>query len=297
MTDLYTKHSFKLVAIIIFVIWLAFFFSVVWVASDLKFAIPPSMELETLNNFGSSFNILTSLFTGLAFAGVIISIRLQSVELKTAITAFEGQKNALQNQELDNKFFQMLGFFIEVKKNIKTKIDGNEYSGNDVFEPLVKKLLDAVNKSFSEDSKQDIQAIFKKEFVNFNNDYEIVKYYFLNLYQILNYIKQQSTNDYSVKLYTNMLRAQLSKKELVLLAYNSIGVQKFTSNNYQNLVEEYAFFEHLKLDDFIKNNEDKQKIIVTILNNYDDKVFGDNQEFIQNKLEHYNQYYGRAKNQ
>lgn len=269
MTGFFTKNSFKVAAIIIFVIWLAFFMGVIWVASDLQFAIPPSMELKSLNNFGSSFNILTSLFTGLAFAGVIISIRLQSAELKTAISAFDGQKNALQNQELDNKFFQMLHFFTEVKRNVKCCINGTTYNGNEVFEPLIKKLLVSISIQNGQSEKEVILKIFKESFDEFNNEYEAVKYYFLNLYQILNYIKRQPIDDANnnlVKLYTNMLRAQLSKNELILLAYNSIGVQAFTNDNYQKLVEEYAFFEHLRLDDFLNDNADKLKTIVTILN-------------------------------
>lgn len=280
MTDFFKKHIFILATIIILLIWLAFFFSVIWVANDLKFEIPPSMELQSLNNFGSSFNVLTSLFTALAFAGVIISIHLQSTELKTAISAFKGQESALHNQELDNKFFQMLHFFTEVKKSIKTKVGGTDYSGNDVFEPLIRKLLDALAEGYKND-RTDINELFRKEFVEFNNEYEMVKYYFLNLYQILNYIKKQSINVDSAKLYTNMLRAQLSKNELILLAYNAIGVQAFTTDNYQKLVEEYAFYEHLTIDDFMNDNGDKQNIIATILNNYQDKAFGNNTELVQ----------------
>lgn len=295
MKKFFIRNIFTVSAIIIFFLWLIFFFSVIWVANDLKFGIPPSMELQVLNNFGGSFNVLTSLFTGLAFAGLIISIHLQSSELKTAISAFEGQQSALQNQELDNKFFQMLHFFAEVKRNVKCCIGDTTYSGNEVFEPLLKKLLDSINIEYEESEKEDILKKFKEEFTDFNNEYEAVKYYFLNLYQILNYIKRQPMNKGNnnlVKLYTNMLRAQLSKNELILLAYNSIGVQAFTNDNYQKLVEEYAFFEHLRFDDFLHNNPDKQKIITTILNIYADNVFGKNHDFIQKKQECYDQYYG-----
>jgi len=280
-----------LAIIVIILIWIAFFFSVIWVSNDLKFEFPPSMGLQSLNNFGGSFNVLISLFTALAFAGVIISIHVQNAELKAAVSAFEGQKKALQNQEFDNKFFQMLDFFTRVKGNIKTNIDGGLYSGNDVFEPLVRKLLDSVSEEFNQDYSRDIHELFKEKFIDFNDEYEAVKYYFLNLYQILNYIKNKSSDVGLVKLYTNMLRAQLSKNELVLLAYNSIGVQAFTSGNYQNLVEEYAFFEHLKLKDFLDNNSGSMKIIVTILKKYKEGAFGDNEEFVRELNEscsHYN---------
>lgn len=291
MTKFFKKHIFILATIIIILIWLAFFFGVIWVANDLKLEIPPSMELQSLNNFGSSFNALTSLFTALSFAGVIISIHLQSDDLKEAISAFKGQESSLKNQEFDNKFFQMLDFFTRLKENIKTKIDGESYSGNDAFKPLVKKLLDSVDTKLQEDNPQNINDLFKKEFVDFNNQYEIVKYYFLNLYQILNYINKKSTHTDSAKLYTNILRAQLSKNELILLAYNSIGVQAFTTENYQNLVEEYSFFEHLKLDDFLNDNENKQKIIITILKNYQAKSFGNNDEFFKKLKDCHDNYY------
>jgi len=288
MTGIIAKPNFKLTVIIIIFVWLAFFSAIIFIASDLKFSLLPSMQLQSLNNFGGSFNVLTSLFTGLAFAGVIISIRLQSAELKTAISAFEGQRTALQNQELDNKFFQMLHFFIEIKRNIKTNINGKSYAGNEVFEPLITKLLASVSEEYMGSDTKDIKKIFRTEFSKFNNEYEAVKYYFLNLYQILNYIKRQpinTNNSDSKKLYTNMLRAQLSKNELVLLAYNSIGVQEFTNDNYQKLVEEYAFFEHLQLNDFLNDNADKLNIIVTILDIYSDMAFGDNHEFIKKKSE------------
>lgn len=293
MKKLFKKHPFIATSFFIILIWVIYFVSIIAIANNLHYQWPPNISLEALNSFGGNFNVLASLFTGLAFAGVIISIHLQSKELKTAIGAFEGQKNALQNQELDNKFFQMLHFFAEVKRNVKCCIDGTTYGGNEVFEPLIKKLLDAISIKYQKNEDKDILKIFKKEFAEFNNEYEAVKYYFLNLYQILNYIKRQpvdEANNHLVKLYTNMLRAQLSKNELILLAYNSIGVQAFTNDNYQKLMEKYAFFEHLNLDDFKKSHPDKQEIILNILDSYEETAFGTNAKFTAQKkaeLEHY----------
>lgn len=246
------------------------------------------MKLQLINNLAGTFNILTSIFTALAFAGVIISIHLQSAELKTAISAFQGQESALKNQEFDNKFFQMLNFFSEVRRNFKANIEGNEHLGSEAFDLLAKELLNDVNERYTGDRNQDISKLFKEEFLEFNNKHDPVKYYFLNLYQILNYIKNQSGNVDSLKMYTNMLRAQLSKSELVLLAYNAIGVQEFTNNNYQKLIEEFAFFEHLTIDDFFDGDTDKLKIIATILINYKNKAFGTNIAFTVKLGEIYN---------
>ena len=89
------------------------------------------MTLENLGVFGDSFNVLTSLFTGLAFAGVIISVILQTKELKEAREQFKGQKEALQNQEFDNKFFQMLNLLNNITERFSISINGKTFQGKD----------------------------------------------------------------------------------------------------------------------------------------------------------------------
>lgn len=111
----------KYIFIIISIIWVIFFGSVVGIASNLSFKLPPNMPLENLGVFGDSFNVLTSLFTGFAFAGVIISVILQTQELKEAREEFKGQKEALQNQEFDNKFFQMSNLLNNITDNLIIK--------------------------------------------------------------------------------------------------------------------------------------------------------------------------------
>lgn len=128
---------------------------------------------------------------------------------------------------------------------------------------------------------------FKNNFDDFNNAYDSTfKYYFINLYQVLKYIDNYAEDKNKAKEYTNMLRAQLTKNQLILLAYNAIGVQNFTTNDYQKLVEKYEFFEHLRFDDFCENANLIQ-INISILNKYDKSVFGKNVTIIE-KLATYN---------
>jgi hypothetical protein len=107
-----------------------------------------------------------------------------------------------------------------------------------------------------------------------------MKYYFLNLFQILNYVDADVPDKNDAKKYTNILRAQLSKNELLLLAYNSIGVQLFTSKDYQILVEKYEFFEHLTFEDFHKNTY-IVAIVDSVLRKYNKGAFGTNTEIIK----------------
>ena len=244
------------------------------------------MTLESLGVFGDSFNVLTSLFTGLAFAGVIISVILQTQELKEARTEFKGQKEALENQEFDNKFFQMLNLLNNISDRLTLEIHSTNHNGKDVFKYLKRFINHNMYTSYNGDLinnrplEEDKFKYFQNEFDDFNNSYDTTfKYYFINLYQILKYIDTYSINETEAKEYTNMLRAQLTKNELILLAYNAIGVQNFTTNQYQLLVEKYAFFEHLRYDDFCEN-ENIIEIVNTILVKYDEKAFGNNIDLI-----------------
>lgn len=72
------------------------------------------MNLEARGQFGDMFGGITSLFTGLAFAGVIVTIWLQSHELKLqrrelieTKAEFKKQNLTLKYQRFENTFFNL----------------------------------------------------------------------------------------------------------------------------------------------------------------------------------------------
>lgn len=277
--SLFRVHKGIFISIII--AWLVFFISVTLISNDLSFKWPPNMSLDSLNSFGGNFNVLTSLFTGLAFAGLIISVILQTQELKATREEFSGQKKALQNQEFDNKFFQMLNLLNTIKSNLTL----GRFNGDKVFERLLIELLIEIKQQASVDlNETDKLNIFIKIFDEYNDTYDTnFKYYFLNLYQIFKYISKSAPKG-KTKFYSNIIRAQLSKNELILLTYNAIGVQNFTTNTYQQYIESYSLLEHMQLDDFLSHPHVQVSAISStveeILKKYNDDAFGENQKFI-----------------
>lgn len=262
--------------IFIIIFWLFVFISIIFIASDISINIAiPSMDLDSLGKFGDSFNLLTSLFAGLAFAAVWYSIDMQKQE-------FYKQRIILIGQEFDNKFFQIIGLL----NNIKTQLKVQRCQGVGVFNILHKKLAGEIKQRQEEDingKRSNIEnkiEYFKESFTDFNADYDTsFKYYFLNLFQVFKYVDDACEDD-KKKFYANIIRAQLSKDELILLAYNAIGVQKFTSNKYQQYVEKYALLEHLSYSDFAEDNYEIQEIVVCVLSKYSTEAFGDNKQFV-----------------
>jgi hypothetical protein len=242
--------------------------------------------------FGDFFGgVLNPILTFLTFMGLLITIILQQSELKQSRKEFKGQKESLENQEFDNKFFQMLNLFNMVINNLEYKLTHKDnLKGKQVF-PKLKELLKDKIKPKTYKLQIDEYEHFKIEFNNFNNNYDVsFKYYFINLYQILKYVDKNSINKREAKEYTNIIRAQLSKNELVLLFYNAIGVIDFSKRKYKKLIEKYSLFEHLRYDDIADNlsihqgRQNNNNILVNqLLMEYKETAFGKNNFLIEHR--------------
>jgi len=238
--------------------------------------------------------VLNPILTFLTFMGLLITIILQQTELKQSRKEFQGQKEALENQEFDNKFFQMLNLLNTIISNLQIK----NHKGRKVFSYLIGELVRTVKHpkeiSYTLEKSYTLE-IFNSKFERFNNEYdESFKYYFLNLYQVLNYIDKYSTEEYTLKEYSNIVRAQLSKNELILLFFNAIGIEKFSGSNYKKIIEKYALFEHLTYNDLINYGQNRNEnclsqiseLVDIILPTYHKSAFGNNKKFVSklNKL-------------
>ncbi len=221
--------------------------------------------------FGDSFGVLTSLFSGLAFAGLIITIIMQKDELalqreELSLTREElsGQKEELKiqnetmkKQQFENTFFQMLSLHSEIVKNISISninLPSQKYNKYDAF----KHLHDFFKKKLSTRKPEKISRLYINNmylnhiYDNYKNQFGI---YFRNLYNIIKFIDGSNVDD--KKTYTNLLRAQLSDYELLLLFYNCLsdmGYEKF-----KPLVEKYSLLK--ALPDEAINHPEEQKTL------------------------------------
>lgn len=82
--------------------------------------------LATLGQIGDAFGSVNALFGGLAFAGVIVALILQTLELKAqredireSTAALEGQQRAMDLSIAETKFFRMLDAFRRTADSIE----------------------------------------------------------------------------------------------------------------------------------------------------------------------------------
>lgn len=216
--------------------------------------------------FGDMFGVVNALFSGLAFAGIIVTLflqkdelALQREELKQTREELRGQKEqlALQNQAMkkqnfENTFFQMLRLHNEIINSIDVTERRSpsvtiNHSGRDCFACFheeLKKLDTSEHEAYFESKLSELG------------------HYYRNLYHIIKFVHNSDVED--KKFYTNLVRAQLSTYELLLLFHNCLG--KYGYEKFKPLVEEYAL---------LKNISDNQELDPHKRNKYDRTAFGE----------------------
>ena len=237
-------------------------------------------DKDVRGTFGDQFGAVNALFSGLAFAGLIYTIILQRRdlalqrsdlalqrqelalirgELQNQTGQQEEQNKILRIQRFENTFFQMLNQFQEIVNNVT-------YSYKDISEvPHTVKGREAFYDSFEVAIHQTKLQDWNP--VHINHHYvgmrDIIKslgydgymesfsptyfdHYFRFIYRILKFVKTSSlVTDFEEEYeYTCMLRAMLSRYELVWLYYN--GLSEYGSEKLKPLIERYAMLKNLR---------------------------------------------------
>lgn len=188
---------------------------------------------------------LTSLFTGLAFAGTIATLVSQKEEL-------DRQRNLLLRQQFENTFHIMLN-------QLSVMVDGIEYGqnwfrGKSVFKDRYNSL------------KQRHEMWSKKKgFINvlddFRNDkdYRLIENYFQCLFEILQFIdRPKYLSEESKQSYASILRSHLSTYELLMLFYHLFPYSDKSKSNqsFCMLVEKYKLLSNIEKDRIILDVND-----------------------------------------
>lgn len=228
------------------------------------------VSINTSGVFGDSFGFLTSLFSGLAFAGLIITIVMQRDELalqrqELNLTRKElssqkeemiAQNRTLKVQRFENTFFKMLELLESCRNDIFYQgFQRSPVEGRDAIRRLYEVFKEGYLFDYSLNEYGEREAItFKEEcrteeglsekYSSFYDKYgdELGQYY-RTLYNVLKLVDRADFIE-DKNLYTNLLRAQLSRYELSLLFYNSIS--DFGRTKMAPLVKKYNILKHLE---------------------------------------------------
>lgn len=221
---------------------------------------------------GDSFGALNALFSGFAFAGLIVTLIMQKDELSMQreeldeaknelhlqSIEFEKQNKTMNLQRFESTFFNMLNLQETITRNLHYECpdgaDPFECDGRAVFEKFYNyKMLDF---------GQNIRGV--RFFLQRNgihaystiSDIEVFDHYFRHLYRIFKFVKESPLidNDEDRYDYACIARAQLSEYELLMLFYNCTLEE---NKKFKELIEQFAIFNNLRFEKLaLRDNRD-----------------------------------------
>jgi Putative phage abortive infection protein len=180
-----------------------------------------------IGQFGDMFGALSSLFSMLAFLGVAASLTYQVVSFRQQSKQLEQQRSLLARQQFESTFFELLRRHRDSlsKATIITDagelpvegFDGIRRLASSLQEEVLLHSLQWVTLSL-ENKKIEIDGLFSSHYRR-NEDW--CGPYFRGLYHFLKFIDLSSPAELK-DTYANLLRAELSNSELILLATNCL---------------------------------------------------------------------------
>lgn len=200
-------------------------------------------------------------------------LELTREEMKNQTAEFEKQNESLKIQRFENTFFNMMSLlqeivnslsvsYTEINKNqfVSASIDFNEITvrevkGREVFKFLFNDHGVVIGvetmTGLHEMSSKGMRGVLKESKWEgyLGSEYpEYFDHYFRHLYRILKFIDESPlVSSYESKYeYAAMLRAQLSRYELVWLYYNSLS--DYGRDKFKPLIERYAMLKNLRKD-------------------------------------------------
>lgn len=243
------------------------FVVIIWA---LTFFLFISGEKEWRGSFGDMFGAVNALFSGLAFAGLIITLimqheelKLQRQELKQTNEELEGQKKefeeqnkTLKVQRFENTLFNMLSQQQVITNNLNIG-RRNEITGRNVFRYFYKEESFSAKKEYAFFTTMGIVGLIRDS----NNihsyssapDIELFDHYFRHLYRIFKYINDSKLIEVDDKYeYAAIVRAQLFEYELLMLFYNALNIKDDGIYKFKSLIESYALFNNIRTDELAR---------------------------------------------
>ena len=234
--------------------------TIIWIISSIIFFFTYSSNGE----FGDMFGSVNTLFSGLAFGGIIYTIyqqraefrlqreelQLQREEVAKTNQELEAQVRSINIQRFENTFFHMVSLHNEITKSLH--IDANT-TGRNVFIKYYRSLVSGREGArnnlliFNDDNiALEVEMKIMKAACNrfFNNYEQYLGHYFRNLFNLFRLIEKNQFIDSidEKKEYSRIIRSQLSAYELILLFYNCFQDK---GSKFKYYAEKYRIFDNL----------------------------------------------------
>ena len=219
---------------------------------------------------GDSFGAVNALISAFAFAGVIVAIfverqelALQREDISLQRREFVLQNKTLQLQRFENTFFNMLTLQQRIVLDLchKDGHSGKTVQGRELFFFAFEHLPHPVTWRERQPGKTlcGMRQYLESEGIAAYDKCHTPScfdHYFRHLYTIIKFIDNIDFFSFDEKYkYTTMVRATLSRYELVWLFYN--GISEVGNPKFKRLIEKYSLLKNIREDLLTLSRENK----------------------------------------
>ena len=207
-------------------------------------------SLARIGFFGESFGVINTLFSGLAFAGVILTIHIQQNELADS-------KETFRKERFEDSFYRLLGYYRQNLDDIKI-IDhrtGTAHDGVGALNFLIKRLHAAMQKysHFLDTADEDDKKVYCfKLFLETQRILTRQTRYLGTLECLLEQIEAELPSLEARTPYWRILMSQLTIFELKYIFYSCLVAPE--NDNLRNLLHRSALSKHRIIESTINRH-------------------------------------------
>ena len=200
--------------------------------------------------FGESFGVINTIFSGLAFAGLILTIHLQRHELAES-------KETFRKERFEDSFYRLLGYYRQNLDDIKI-IDhksGTAHDGVAALIFLIKKLHTSMQKYshfLDTDQEDDKKAYFFKLFMETQRILSRQTRYLGTLECLLEQIENELPSIEARTPYWRILMSQLTIFEVKYIFYTCLVAPE--NDNLRNLIHRSELSKHRIIESTINHH-------------------------------------------
>lgn len=168
--------------------------------------------------FGDSFGALNALFSGMAFAGVIVTVLLQRDEMHLSRLSFE-------RQQFEASFFHLLELYSQNLREIRiAREDSNgHYSGVDALAFLLRRLKQAVAPYSPHVLCEDGRVVYEYEIFQHAKSVLVHQARYLSTLQhLLDLVFRYADNQIERERYASLIASQFTSTEFKYLFYRCL---------------------------------------------------------------------------
>lgn len=192
---------------------------------------------------GDQFGGVTALFSGLAFAGLIITLYIQRKELELQRKELRESNKEFALQRFDSAFFGII-------KMLNDHVSSITY-GQMVGRPALQNISEALKGEFLNEGFSIIEKVDEEDFLRLKeamskmyeaHDAQLGPYFRIlhNIFRLIDSEKQLSAQQKTD--YARIARAHISLAELDLIFLNGVTEQ---AEKFKPLIERYSILKHI----------------------------------------------------